>query len=457
MEALVELLGDPQRNYRSIHLTGTNGKTSTARMIDELLRAFGLRSGRYTSPHLSRVTERIVLDGEPVSDRTFVEGYRELEPYLKVIDDRFETPLSFFEIVTALAYSVFADAPIDVAVVEVGLGGTWDNTNVIDAEVAVVTPIGLDHVQYLGDTVAKIAAEKAGIIKPGAVAVLAAQPTEAAAELLRRAGEGGGADAPEGRGVGGGGGDDRPRRAGVGGGGPARGRRRPVPPPPGPRRRLRRDLPAAPRRPPGPERRVRTGRGRGVLRRHRRHRHARRRDRPGRVRVRPLARAPRGDPLRADHPPRRRPQPGRAQGHARGGRRVLPVPAPRRGHRGPRRQGRLRNARAAGAGGRRAGRHRERLEPRSDGRRAGRRGGADLRQRPRHRRAPAGRRHRGRGPPRRGHGRRNPLRHRRADHRLGGDRRRGPDPPRRVGLMEPEAGTGRTPESTPDPTPEPTP
>src|SRR4051812_36838186 len=187
MAALVELLGDPQRNYRSIHLTGTNGKTSTARMIDELLRAFGLRSGRYTSPHLSRVTERIVLDGEPVSDRTFVEGYRELEPYLKVIDDRFETPLSFFEIVTALAYSVFADAPIDVAVVEVGLGGTWDNTNVIDAEVAVVTPIGLDHTQYLGDTVLRIAAEKAGIIKPGAVAVLAAQPPEAAAELLRRA------------------------------------------------------------------------------------------------------------------------------------------------------------------------------------------------------------------------------------------------------------------------------
>lgn len=189
MQALVELLGDPQRNYRSIHLTGTNGKTSTARIVDELLREFGLRTGRYTSPHLTSVTERIVIDGAPVSDRTFAEGYRELEPYIAEIDRRFDTPLSFFEIVTALAYSIFADAPVDVAVVEVGLGGTWDNTNVIDAEVAVVTPIGLDHTQYLGDTVLRIAAEKAGIIKPDAVAILAAQPPEAAAELLRRATE----------------------------------------------------------------------------------------------------------------------------------------------------------------------------------------------------------------------------------------------------------------------------
>jgi dihydrofolate synthase / folylpolyglutamate synthase len=181
------VLGDPQRAYRAIHLTGTNGKTSTARMIDELLRAFGVRTGRYTSPHLSKVTERIVIDGEPVSDLTFVEGYLELRPYIELIDARFDTPLSFFEIVTALAFSIFADAPIDVAVVEVGLGGSWDNTNVIDGEVAVITPIGLDHMQYLGDTVERIAAEKAGIIKPGAVAVLAAQPTEAAAELLRRA------------------------------------------------------------------------------------------------------------------------------------------------------------------------------------------------------------------------------------------------------------------------------
>jgi len=198
MQALVELLGDPQRNYRSIHLTGTNGKTTTARMVDELLRGFGVRTGRYTSPHLARVTERIVIDGQPVTDRTFVEGYRELEPYVQVIDGRFDVPLSFFEIVTALAYSIFADAPIDVAVVEVGMGGAWDNTNVIDAEIAVVTPIGLDHVQYLGGTVAEIAGEKAGIIKPGSIAILAAQPADAATELLRRAAEVGATVAREG-------------------------------------------------------------------------------------------------------------------------------------------------------------------------------------------------------------------------------------------------------------------
>jgi dihydrofolate synthase/folylpolyglutamate synthase len=187
MRQLVELLGDPQRAYRAIHLTGTNGKTSTARMIDELLRAFGLRTGRYTSPHLASVTERIVIDGEPVSDDAFVSGYREIEPYIELVDSRNDIPLSFFEIVTALAFSLFADAPVEVAVVEVGLGGSWDNTNVIDAEVAVVTPIGLDHMQFLGNTVASIAQEKAGIIKPDAVAILAAQPEDAALELLRRA------------------------------------------------------------------------------------------------------------------------------------------------------------------------------------------------------------------------------------------------------------------------------
>ena len=187
MEALVQLLGDPQKSFRSFHLTGTNGKTSTARMIDELMRGFGLRTGRYTSPHLTRVTERIVVDGEPVSDRVFVEAYRELAPYIELVDGQFDVPLSFFEIVTALAYSIFADTPVDVGVVEVGMGGTWDNTNVLDAEVAVVTPISLDHVQYLGNTVEQIAGEKAGIIKPGAVAILAAQPDEAAKVLLRRA------------------------------------------------------------------------------------------------------------------------------------------------------------------------------------------------------------------------------------------------------------------------------
>jgi dihydrofolate synthase/folylpolyglutamate synthase len=186
MQGLVELLGDPPRSFRSIHLTGTNGKTSTARLVEELLRGFGLRTGRYTSPHLASVTERIVVDGAPVSDRTFVESYREIAPYIELVDGQFDVPLSFFEIVTALAFSIFADTPVEVGVVEVGMGGTWDNTNVLDGEVAVVLPIGLDHTQYLGDSLAAIATEKAGIIKPGATAILAVQEPEAAAPLLRR-------------------------------------------------------------------------------------------------------------------------------------------------------------------------------------------------------------------------------------------------------------------------------
>ena len=187
IEALLDLLGQPQRGYRAIHLTGTNGKTSTARMIDELLRGCGLRTGRFTSPHLSQITERVAIDGEPISPRTFVEGYREIAPYIDIVDGQFDIKLSFFEVMVGLAYTVFADTPIGVAVVEVGLGGEWDATNTIDGEVAVVTPVDLDHTQYLGETVAMIAAEKAGIIKPGATAILAAQDPDAAAELLRRA------------------------------------------------------------------------------------------------------------------------------------------------------------------------------------------------------------------------------------------------------------------------------
>jgi dihydrofolate synthase/folylpolyglutamate synthase len=186
MLALIDLLGQPQRAYRAIHITGTNGKTSTARMADELLRGFGLRVGRYTSPHLTKVTERIVIDGQPVDDQTFVEAYQQMLPLIEMVDAQ-GPPLSFFEIVTALGFWIFADTPIDVAVVEVGMGGTWDNTNVLDGEVAVVTPIGLDHTQYLGDSITAIATEKAGIIKPGATAILASQPAEAAAVLLKRA------------------------------------------------------------------------------------------------------------------------------------------------------------------------------------------------------------------------------------------------------------------------------
>jgi dihydrofolate synthase/folylpolyglutamate synthase len=198
IERLLDVLGQPQRSYRAIHLTGTNGKTSTARMIDELLRGFGLRTGRYTSPHLSSMTERIVLDGEPVTDRVFADGYDEIAPYLQLVDATADIELTFFEAVTGLALAIFADAPVDVAVVEVGMGGAWDATNVLEAQVAVVTPIGLDHTEYLGGTLAEIAGEKAGIIHPGSTAILAAQPAEAAAELARRAVDVGAAVAREG-------------------------------------------------------------------------------------------------------------------------------------------------------------------------------------------------------------------------------------------------------------------
>jgi dihydrofolate synthase/folylpolyglutamate synthase len=194
----MDVLGQPQRSYRAIHLTGTNGKTSTARMVDELLRGFGLRTGRYTSPHLASMTERIVLDGEPVADGVFADAYAEIEPYLEMVDDSSDMRMTFFEAVTGLALAIFADAPVDVAVVEVGLGGTWDATNVLDAGVAVITPISLDHTELLGNTVAEIATEKAGIITSGASAILAVQPIEAASELIRRATEVGAAVAREG-------------------------------------------------------------------------------------------------------------------------------------------------------------------------------------------------------------------------------------------------------------------
>jgi folylpolyglutamate synthase/dihydrofolate synthase len=184
---LVALLGDPQRAYPVIHVTGTNGKTSTARMIEALLRARGLRTGLFTSPHLTSIRERIVVDGEPVSAGQFVAGYEELAPYLAIVDGRQPVQLSFFEVLTGMAFAIFADVPVDVAIIEVGLGGTWDSTNVADGAVAVVTPISLDHTRWLGDTIEQIATEKAGIIKPGAVAVLAQQPVAAAEVLLRRA------------------------------------------------------------------------------------------------------------------------------------------------------------------------------------------------------------------------------------------------------------------------------
>jgi len=187
--ALAALLGDPQRACPVIHVTGTNGKTSTARMIETLLRARGLRTGLYTSPHLSSMRERISIDSEPLSAEDFVAAYEDVAPYAAMVDGQQALRLSFFEMLTAMAFAAFANAPVDVAVVEVGLGGTWDATNIADGAVAVVTPVALDHTAYLGDTVAAIATEKAGIIKPGAVAVLARQSEAAAAALERRAAE----------------------------------------------------------------------------------------------------------------------------------------------------------------------------------------------------------------------------------------------------------------------------
>jgi len=187
--ALAALLGDPQQAYPVIHITGTNGKTSTARMTETLLRARGLRTGLFTSPQLSSMRERICIDGEPLSADGFVAAYEDVAPYAAMVDGQHQVPLSFFEILTGMAFAAFADAPVDVAVIEVGLGGTWDATNIADGTVAVITPIALDHTAYLGDTVAAVATEKAGIIKPDAVAVLATQPPDAAGPLLRRATE----------------------------------------------------------------------------------------------------------------------------------------------------------------------------------------------------------------------------------------------------------------------------
>ncbi|MBA8796017.1 dihydrofolate synthase/folylpolyglutamate synthase [Friedmanniella endophytica] len=188
IQALCELLGDPQHSYPVIAITGTNGKGSTGAMIESLLRASGLRTGRFSSPHLMDVTERIEIDGAPISREDFARTWDDIEPYVRMVDERAidGVSMTFFEIVTGMAFAAFADAPVDVAIMEVGMGGTWDATNVADAAVAVITPIDLDHTHLLGDTVAEIAAEKAGIIKPGANAVLAGQDPEAATVLLQR-------------------------------------------------------------------------------------------------------------------------------------------------------------------------------------------------------------------------------------------------------------------------------
>jgi dihydrofolate synthase/folylpolyglutamate synthase len=182
-----ELLGDPQHSAPVIHITGTNGKTSTSRMIEAILRAAGLKTGLLTSPHLVRVNERIVIDGIPVSNEALVRNWRDIAPYLAIVDAQLvadgEEALSYFEALTVLGFAIFADAPVDVMVLEVGMGGEWDSTNVADGQVAVFTPIALDHQARLGNTVAEIARTKGGIIKPAATVVTAMQPLEAMDEL----------------------------------------------------------------------------------------------------------------------------------------------------------------------------------------------------------------------------------------------------------------------------------
>ena len=199
ISALMELLGSPQRSYPSIHIAGTNGKTSVARMIDALLTALDRRTGRTTSPHLQSAVERIAIDNVPISPARYVETYCEIEPFVQMVDAESQADggpaMSKFEVLTAMAFAAFADAPVDIAIVECGMGGRWDATNVIDAPVAVITPIGIDHAEYLGDTLAKIAAEKAGIIAAprgdvvpvDTVAVIGQQAPEAMAVLLAAA------------------------------------------------------------------------------------------------------------------------------------------------------------------------------------------------------------------------------------------------------------------------------
>ncbi len=191
IRAVMELLGDPQRGFPVIHLTGTNGKTSTTRIIESVLREMGLTTGRFTSPHLHTVRERIAIAGEPITPERFVTIYDEVKPYVAMVDARSAVDggprMTFFEVLVCVAYAAFADAPVDVAVVEVGMGGSWDATNIADGAVSVICPIDIDHTHFLGTTVEEIATEKAGIIKPDALTVSADQRPEVIRILRDRA------------------------------------------------------------------------------------------------------------------------------------------------------------------------------------------------------------------------------------------------------------------------------
>jgi dihydrofolate synthase/folylpolyglutamate synthase len=189
IQALVDALGSPELSYPTIHIGGTNGKTTTSRMVDSLLFSMGLRTGRFTSPHLETYRERIAINGQPIDPKELIFAYNDIAAYFDFIDSRFDNPVSFFEAVTALAFAAFAEHPIDIGIIEVGMGGEWDATNVVKADVSVITPIGLDHMEYLGNSLVEIATTKAGIIKEGGFAVLAQQEPDVAVELLRKAAE----------------------------------------------------------------------------------------------------------------------------------------------------------------------------------------------------------------------------------------------------------------------------
>ena len=189
IELLADALGSPQLSYPTIHIGGTNGKTSTTRMIDSLLFAMGLRTGRFTSPHLEDFRERISINGEPISQEEIEFIFNDIKAYFDFVDSKSTYPLSYFEVMTALAFAAFAEHPVDVGIFEVGMGGEWDATNVIKPDVAVITPIGLDHQEYLGNDVVTIANTKAGILKEGSFAVFAEQEPEVAKTLLRKAAE----------------------------------------------------------------------------------------------------------------------------------------------------------------------------------------------------------------------------------------------------------------------------
>ncbi|MCT1557923.1 bifunctional folylpolyglutamate synthase/dihydrofolate synthase [Helcobacillus massiliensis] len=190
---VMELMGDPQNSYRSIHIAGTNGKTTTARVAEAILMGAGLRVGRITSPHLHSPTERIAIDGDPISEADFVQAFEDVMPFVERVDEESLAAggprMTMFEVLTAMQFQAFATAPVDAAVIETGLGGTWDATNIIDSDVTVITSISLDHQEYLGDTIEEIAGEKAGILKPGAIAVLGAQKHPSAMDVLQEVAE----------------------------------------------------------------------------------------------------------------------------------------------------------------------------------------------------------------------------------------------------------------------------